>query len=403
MFTRASVWAKHTITFKEAAAEMRKIFALVMVFALCLGGTAFAGDASAIKVGVIAPLTGGVAVYGTAVKNGVELFTKIVNDAGGVKGHKIELVVYDDKGDPTEALNAYNKLVTADEVAAFIGPVTSSPTFGVAQASAADNVPGITASATHPDVTTYGKHFFRSCFEDPFQGGAMARFAYEKLKAKKAAVIYDVTSAYSTGLYNSFKASAEKAGLEIVAAESYSSGDVDFNAQLTKIAGLNPDVLFIPDYYNTVYLICSQAKKAGIKAIPLGVDGSDGVLEIEGADVSVFEGLYFANNYFSNDPADIVQNFRKAYEAQYGAMPNSFAALGYDAAAILCDAIGKAIDSGITVGANDKSYQAIIDNMAATDLDCVTGHISFENNNPVKDISVVKITGGQYTFEEKYR
>jgi branched-chain amino acid transport system substrate-binding protein len=383
--------------------EVRKIPALVLIMALCFAGVAFAGDAYAIKIGVIAPLTGGVAVYGTAAANGAALYTKLLNEAGGIDGHKVELKVYDDKGDPTEALNAYNRLVTADEVAAFIGPVTSSPTFGVAQASAEDNIPGITGTATHPDVTSYGKNFFRACFEDPFQGGAMARFAYEKLNAKKAAVIYNVSDAYSTGLYNSFKESAGKVGLQVVAAESYANEDVDFNAQLANIAGLSPDVLFIPDYYNRVYLICSQAKKAGIKAIPLGVDGSDGVLEIEGADASMFEGLYFANHYFSDDPSDIVVNFRKSYEAEYGATPNSFAALGYDTAAILYDAIAKALAGGVEIGANETSYQAIIDKMAATDLDCVTGHITFENNNPVKDVTVIKIEGGKYSFEEKFK
>jgi branched-chain amino acid transport system substrate-binding protein len=369
---------------------MKRVVKLVFGLALCMclaaGGAGVAGAAAKppIKVGVIAPLTGGVAVYGIAVKNAVELYVKEVNAAGGLNGQKVELVVYDDKGDPTEALNAYNKLVTADEVAAFVGPVTSSPTFGVAEASAADNIPGITGTATHPDVTSYGKNYFRACFEDPFQGGTMARFAYEKLGAKKAAVIYNVSDAYSTGLYKAFEASAGKAGLKVVGAESYAKDDVDFNAQLTRIAELAPDVLFIPDYYNTAYLICSQARKAGIKATFLGVDGTDGVLEIEGADYSVFDGLYFANHYSSDDPSDIVKNFRKNYEAAYGVTPNALGALGYDAAMILCNAIAKAAAGGTTIGATPESYKAVIEKMAATDVNGVTGHITFDaHNNPV--------------------
>jgi branched-chain amino acid transport system substrate-binding protein len=383
--------------------KLKKMFALTMVLLFCLCGTVFAGDASIIKIGVIAPLTGNVAVYGIATKNGSELFTKLANESGGINGHKVELIIYDDKGDPTESLNAYNKLVTADEVAAIIGPVTSSPTFGVAEASAADNVPCITGTATHPDVTTYGKNFFRACFEDPFQGGAMARFAFEKLNAKTAAIIYNVSDAYSTGLYNAFRTTAETAGLKVVGAESYANDDVDFNAQLTNIAKTAPDVLFIPDYYNKAYLICSQARKAGIKSTFLGVDGTDGVLVIEGADYSVFNGMYFPNHYFPDDPSPLVQNLRKSYETAYGSAPNSFAALGYDAAAILFDAIRKALDAGIKVGATAESYQAIIDNMAATDLECVTGRITFANNNPVKDVSVIKIVDGAYKFETKYR
>ncbi|MDR3332320.1 MAG: ABC transporter substrate-binding protein [Synergistaceae bacterium] len=381
---------------------MKKILALVFVLALCVSGSAFGATGGPIRIGIIAPLTGGVAVYGTAAKNGAELYTKLFNEAGGIDGQKIELIIYDDKGDPTEALNAYNKLVTADQVAAFIGPVTSSPTFGVAEASVADNIPGITGTATHPDVTKYGKNYFRACFEDPFQGGTMARFAFERLKAKTAAVIYNVSDAYSTGLYNAFIASAEKAGLKIVGVESYAADDIDFNAQLTSIASLAPDVIFLPDYYNKVYLICSQGRKAGIKSTFLGVDGTDGVLEIEGADTSVFDGMYFANHYFNDDPSKIVQDFRKGYEADYGLTPNSLAALGYDAALILFDAIAKASKDGVEIGATPESYQAIIDKIAATNLDCVTGHITFENNNPVKEVSIIKIQGGSYTFEGKY-
>jgi branched-chain amino acid transport system substrate-binding protein len=209
---------------------MKRVVVLVVMLALCMSGAAFAAAGAPIKVGVIAPLTGGVAVYGIAAKNGAELYAKIFNAAGGANGRPIELVIYDDKGDPTEALNAYNKLVTADEVAAFIGPVTSAPTFGVAEASVNDNIPGITGTATHPDVTTYGKNYFRACFEDPFQGGTMARFAFDRLGAKTAAVIYNVSDAYSTGLYQAFDASAKEVGLNVVAAESYTTDDVDFNA-----------------------------------------------------------------------------------------------------------------------------------------------------------------------------
>jgi len=381
---------------------MKKFLTLIFVFVLCASSAAFGADGP-IKVGVIAPLTGNVAVYGTAVKNAVDLYTKLFNEAGGINGRKIELVVYDDKGDPTEALNAYNRLVTADEVVAFIGPVTSGPTFGVAEASAADNVPGISGTATHPDVTKYGKHYFRACFEDPFQGGSMARFAHERLGAKTAAVIYDVSGAYSTGLYDAFIAAAAEVGLKVVAVESYTADDVDFNAQLTNIANVTPDVIFLPDYYNKAYLIASQARQAGITSTFLGIDGTDGVLEIEGADTSVFDGLYFANHYFSDDPSPIVQEFRKNYNESFGIIPNSLGALGYDAAVILFDAIAKAVEDGVVVGATPQSYQAIIDKMAATNLEGVTGQITFKDNNPVKEVTIIRIQDGAYNFETKYK
>lgn len=383
---------------------------LITLLTGCTGGSttesvAPSGGAAAstIKIGVITPLTGDVAVYGTAVKNAVELYTKQLNDKGGIGGAKVELVVCDDKGDPTEAINAYNKLVSADQVAAILGPVTSSPTFGVAELSAKDNIPCITGTATHPDVTTYGKNFFRACFEDPFQGGTMATFAKEELKKTTAAIIYNTSDAYSTGLKDAFTAKAKEIGLNVVATEGYAKGDTDFNAQLTKIANAKPDVLFIPDYYNTAYLICAQAKKLGFAGTFLGVDGTDGVLEIEGADVSVFNGMYFANHYSADDTSKTVQDFISAYKTAYGETPNALAALGYDATMILYNAIAAAVEKGATIGATADSYQAIIDAMKATDLDCVTGHITFdENNNPVKQCTIIEIKDGKYQFYKKY-
>jgi len=231
----------------------------------------------------------------------------------------------------------------------------------------------------------------------------MARFAHERLNAKTAAIIYDVSGAYSTGLYEAFTAAAAEVGLNIVATESYTADDVDFNAQLTNVANLAPDVIFLPDYYNKAYLIASQARRAGISSTLLGIDGTDGVLEIEGADTSVFDGMFFANHYFSDDPSQIVQDFRKNYNDSFGVIPNALGALGYDAAVILYDAIAKAVADGVVIGATPKSYQAIIDKMAATDLEGVTGQIIFKDNNPVKEVTIIRIQDGAYIFETKYK
>ena len=377
------------------------VMVCLVMLACMMVGCSSGGDT--IKIGVIAPLTGEVAVYGTATDNGIELYVEQLNANGGINGKQVELVTYDDKGDATEALNAYNKLVSADEVCAIIGPVTSGPTFGVAEASAADGIPCITATATHPDVTTYGDNFFRSCFEDPFQGGAITSFAYNNLEARTAAIIYNTSDSYSEGLKDSITAKANELGLEIVATEGYSKGDVDFRAQLTNIKSKNPDVLFTPDYYNNVYMICKQAREMGIESTFLGVDGTDGVLEIEGADTSVFDGMYLANHYSTADDSPAVQDFIKAYQEKYdGATPVSFSALGYDAAKIMCNAIGKALDDGVELGANADSYAAIISELKKTDLDCVTGHITFdENNNPVKECVIIGVQDGAYTFVTK--
>ena len=379
---------------------MKKVLAIVLVVAMMFGMTACSGSGSdTIKIGVIAPLTGDVAVYGNAVNDAVKLYTDKVNAEGGIDGKQIELVVYDDKGDATEAVNAYNKLVSSDQVLAIIGDVTSTPTIAVAQASVADNIPIITGTATHLDVTSFGTNMFRACFIDDLQARTMANLAVAQ-GVTKAAVIYNASDSYSTGLRDSFKTYCDSLGVEVVADEAYAKGDVDFNAQLTNIAAANPEVIFIPEYYNTFYLIASQARAMGITATFYGVDGTDGVLEIDGADVSVFDGIYFSNHYTTDDPSEVVQNFIADYQEAYGQTPNALAALGYDAAMILFDAIKRA---GV-YEPSAENWQAIIDALYQTDMQCVTGHITYDEGNgtPNKSTKVITIEDGVYHFYGEY-
>ena len=373
---------------------------MLTMFVGCGGGAA--SDGETIKIGVIAPLTGDVAVYGTAVKNGVELYFEELNAAGGIAGKQVELIVYDDQGDATEAINSYNKLVTADEVVAIVGAVTSTPTIAVAEASAADNMPTITASATHNDVTTYGNNMFRSCFLDAFQGETMANFTANEIKAQSAAIIYNSSDAYSTGLADAFEAKCTELGIKVVAKEAYAATDVDYRAQLTNIATAKPEVLFMPDYYNNIYKVATQAKEVGINAPMLSCDGADGVLTIEGMDAANVEGLYFANHYSTEDEAEIVQNFLTNFNAKIGEAPNAFAALAYDAGLIMTNAIEKAIESGVEIGTPEFS-QAVIDNLDATDVTGVTGQITYdENNNPQKTCAIIKVEAGEYKFQGQF-
>ena len=379
---------------------MKKVLAIVLVVAMMFGMTACSGSGSdTIKIGVIAPLTGDVAVYGNAVNDAVKLYTDKVNTEGGIGGKQIELVVYDDKGDATEAVNAYNKLVSSDQVLAIIGDVTSTPTIAVAQASVADNIPIITGTATHLDVTSFGTNMFRACFIDDLQARTMANLAVAQ-GVTKAAVIYNASDSYSTGLHDSFLTYCDSLGVEIVADEAYAKGDVDFNAQLTNIAAADPEVIFIPEYYNTFYLIASQARAMGITATFYGVDGTDGVLEIDGADTSVFDGMYFSNHYTTDDPSEVVQNFIADYQEAYGQTPNALAALGYDAAMILFDAIKRA---GV-YEPSAENWQAIIDALYQTDMQCVTGHITYDEGNgtPNKSTKVITIEDGVYHFYGEY-
>lgn len=377
---------------------MKKRFAcLFLALMLAFGAAA---SAESVKVGLIAPLTGEVAVYGNAVKEAVQLYIDDFNAAD--HPFDINLIIYDDKGDPTEAMNAYNKLVYQDDIAVLLGPVTSSPTFGVAEASVDDGIPALTPTATHPDVTTYGDNFFRACFEDPFQGGSMAKFASSELKATTAAIIYNNADTYSIGLRDAFMKTAEEVGLTVTTTEAYGASDIDFRAQLTNIIKTNPDVLFIPYYYNVTYMICSQARELGYTGTFLGVDGTDGVLAIEGADVSVFDGMYFANHYSADSDSQVTQAFIKEYTDKYGATPNALAALGYDGAMIVCDALERVNNDGVKID-GENSYEAIIEALRATEVDGVTGHITFdENNNPIKTLSIIQIKDGAYHFYMNY-
>jgi len=374
--------------------KIKRIALMVLVLALLVSGLAGCGNAASsktIKIGGLAPLTGDIAVYGVAASNGAKLAIDEVNKAGGVLGKQIEFIVYDEKGDVNEAVNAYNKLVDSDKVVAILGDVTSKPTISVAQLAAKAGIPMVTPTATALDVTKQGSNVFRACYIDPFQGEIMAQFAAETLKAKKVAIIYNSGDDYSSGLKASFEAKAASLGLEVVGAESYSKGDTDFKAQLTKIAASGAEALFVPDYYNTVALIANQAKATGLPMPLLGVDGWDGVLTA--AKPEDVEGYYFANHYSDKDTDPVVQNFLKNYEAAYKDTPNALAALGYDAANILIAAIKAA-------GTTDSAK--VVTALAATNYTGVTGNVKFgDDRNPKKSVTIIQIVGGEYQFAGK--
>ena len=373
--------------------NFKKTLVVVLVVALLVTGLTACGKSNSdtIKIGGLGPLTGDVSVYGIAATNGVKLAIDEINKAGGINGKQIEFILYDEKGDVNEAVNAYNKLVDQDKVVAILGDVTSKPTISVAQLAAKANIPMVTATATALDVTKQGNNVFRACFIDPFQGEIMAKFAKENLKATKVAVIYNSSDDYSNGLKDSFTAKSTELGLQVVASESYTKGDTDFKAQLTKIAASGAEALFVPDYYNTVALIANQAKATGLTMPLMGTDGWDGVLSA--AKPEDVEGYYFANHYSTEDQDPKVQNFLKNYTTTYKEDPNAFVALGYDAAYILADAIKKA-------GSTDSAK--VIEALKATDYTGVTGNVKFdENRNPTKSVTIIQILDGQYRYSSK--
>ncbi|HHV32716.1 MAG TPA: ABC transporter substrate-binding protein [Clostridiales bacterium] len=358
-------------------------------------GAASAASGDTIKIGGLAPLTGSVSVYGIATNNGIKLAVDEANKSGGVLGQQIEYISYDEKGDATEAVNAYNKLVQNDQVIALVGDVTSTPTLAVAQAAAKDGLPMITATATAAGVTATGENIFRACVIDPFQGELMASYSAKKLGAKTAAILYNMADDYSLGVAEAYKQAAASVGIHIVAEEKYQTNDVDFKSQLTSIKSKNPDVVFIPVYYQDVALIAVQAKQLGITSKLMGVDGWDGVLDkIDKSNVSALDGTYYCSQYTAESTDQKVQDFIKNYKAAYNAEPNMFAVLGYDAMNMMIESIK-------TAGSTDSD--AIIKAMAGLKFKGLTGDITFDSDrNPVKTCAIITIKDGAYKFVEYY-
>ena len=348
-------------------------------------------NSDVVKIGIIAPQTGQVAVYGKAALNGAQLAIDEYNEAGGILGgKKIETVVYDDKGDNNEAINAYKKLTTSDNVDALIGPVISTNTLAIAPLASKDGLPMITPTGTAEDITIGNDTVFRSCFTDGQQGEIIAKYSLEDLGAKKVAILNEQTD-YGQGLAKAFKQYAEDNGAEVVAEKAYSSGDKDFKSAITDIKAADPDVVFLAGYYNEVALIGKQAKEAGLDATLVGGDGWDGVLEIDPASI---EGGFFSNHYSPDDEDEVVQNFVTKYKETYnGEEPKSFSALGYDAAKTMIEAMEAA-------GSTDKA--AVVEALKATDLPLVSGKTKFdENGDPIKEVSIIKVEDGKYKLETK--
>ena len=339
-----------------------------------------AKETNEIKIGGIFPLSGAVAVYGVECKNGIDLAIEEINAAGGINGKNVVLISEDDEGNPDKTVNAYQKLTSKDGAKIIIGSLTSGCTQAITNRAQAQKVVQIAPAATAPAMTDAGDYIFRACFIDPFQGRVGGKFSAETLNAKTAAILYDTGNDYSVGLTENFEAAFTQAGGKIVAKEAYTTNDKDFNAQLTKIKSANPDVVYLPDYYNVVALIAKQLRAQGIEAPIVGADGWDGILGNSSAEV--LNGFY--SNHYATDSTDpAVQAFVKKFNDKYSKDPNSFAALGYDSVYILKDAIIKA-------GSDDAT--AVKEALKATNGDYVTGHLTFdEKRNPIKSAVMLEI------------
>jgi branched-chain amino acid transport system substrate-binding protein len=371
-----------------------RLFVAAGAAALLVGSLACGkgGGGAEIVVGEYGSLTGTTATFGQSTHNGITQAFDELNAAGGLLGKKVKVLVEDDRSQPEEATTAVTKLINQSHVVAMLGEVSSSRSLAAAPICQANKVPMVTPSSTNPRVTQVGDYIFRVCFIDPFQAPVMAKFAANTLKIKRVAILTDVRNDYSIGLQTFFRQSFKALGGEIVAEQSYSEGDSDFRAQLTQIKAANPEAIYLPGYYTEAATIARQARELGITVPLMGGDGWDSpkLFEIGG---DALDGCYISNHYSVDDPSPAIQKFVADYKTRYKASPDALAALGYDAARILADAIKRA---GSTDG--EKVRDAL---RAVKDFPGVTGKITINSDrNAVKPAVVLKIEKGKFHYVE---
>lgn len=375
----------------------RRILAVIaavgLVGPLVLMGCAKRADVAARNSGVILigeydAFHGRTADFGKTTHEGIVLAVDEINGKGLLLGKRVVLKSEDDRGEASEARTAVQKLIDRDGVVAVLGEVASSNTLTAAPVAQSSKIPLITPSSTNPDVTKIGNYIFRVCFTDDFQGAVCATFARDSLKAARSAIFRDVTSDYSKGFARAFESTFQKKGGGIVARSTYTQGDKDFKSQLTAIRSANPDIIFVPGYYGEVSLIAVQARDLGIRVPLLGGDGWDSTSLVPAAGTAL-EGCYFSTHFSSLDTKPEVARFVKAFRKRYGHDPNALAALGYDAAWILAEAIRRA---GSTQG------DAIRRQLAATkDFPGVTGRITIDSQrNASKPAVILQIRGTSF-------
>jgi branched-chain amino acid transport system substrate-binding protein len=364
--------------------KTRHIVSLLFVLALLLSACGGAQEAKTLKVAILAPLSGAVPTFGVSTRDGALMAIDEWNAKGGVLGMTIEAIVEDSQCTPDPAIAAANKVIDTDKVHYIVGEVCSSASIPISEISEAKGVVQISPTSTNANVTlnadgTTKKYVFRACFIDPFQGAVGAAFA-KKQGFATAFIMFDQSNDYVRGLAEAFEGDFVAGGGTIVGKEAYLAADTDFSTILAKVAEADPDVVYLPDYYNIINLVTAQAKEKGITAPFMGGDGWDSAdLNKEAA-----AGGYYTNHYSEQDTRPIVGAFVAGYGTKYnGAVPDALAALAYDATNLLLAAIEKA-------GADDATKVAAA--MEALSYDAVSGTITFDaQHNPIKAAVVLQV------------
>lgn len=340
-----------------------------------------------LKIGVNLELTGSVAAYGNAEKNGINLAVEQINKAGGVDGKKIEVITKDNKSENAEASTAATNLAVQSQVNAMIGPATSGAVAAASLNAQKTGVPLLTPSGTQDDLTIdkdgVKKYIFRTTFQDSFQGQVLAQYAYQNLNAKKVVLYYDNSSDYAKGIAEEFQRVYPG---EIVTVATFASGDKDFQSALTKFKDLDYDAIVMPGYYTETGIITKQARDMGIEVLILGPDGFNDDSFGDLAGVANTHDVYYVSGYSTKTAlSDKATQFIEAYKKKYGSEPNMFAALAYDSVYMIAEAAKGA-----------KTSIDIADNLAKlSQFDGVTGTMTIDkDHNPIKTALMVKMENG---------
>ena len=385
----------------KKAASLALASALVVSLAACGskdgGSNSGSSDSDVFMIGGIGPTTGDNAIYGTAVENGIQLAVDEINADGGINGYQIEYQFEDDQSDSEKSVNAYNTLKDWG-MQMLVGTVTSTPCVAVVEESHADNMFQLTPSATTVEAVQYD-NAFRMCFSDPSQGTVSADYIADNNIASKIAIIYNSSDTYSTGIYQSFATEAEERGLEIVTAQAFTADSkTDFSVQIQKAKDSGAELVFLPIYYQEASLILAQAERAGFTPKWFGVDGMDGILNVDGFDGSLAEGLMFLTPFTPDAEDEATQTFVANYEAEFGDTPIQFAADAYDCMYVIKAAAEQA-DITPDMSVSDMC-DAMKTAMTEITIDGLTGkQISWgEDGEPSKEPTVVVIENGAYSI-----
>jgi branched-chain amino acid transport system substrate-binding protein len=384
---------------KSMKSKSLRVLAAVLAGAVLLASCSKSGGDGAvpsdtIRIGEFASLTGKEAAFGQSSHKGTQLAIDELIAGGGLLGKKIEYVYEDNRSTPGESATIAKKLITRDKVVAILGEVASGRSLEAAPIAQASRIPMISPSSTNPKVTQTGDYIFRVCFTDPFQGRLLAQFAKTTLKAQKVAIFSDVAAPYSVGLAQFFREPFVAGGGEVVSEQKYTGGDKDFKAQLTAIKSTNPDAILIPGYYTEAGLIVAQARQLGITVPMFGGDGWEAPELLQIAGPAALEGTYYSTHFSAENTDPLVQKFVAAYKAKYnGESPDAMAALGYDSAMVLADAIKRA---GSTEGPKLRNALA-----ATKDFPGATGATTLDaNRDASKSAVIITVKDGKFKYVE---